>query len=167
MAYLTEQELREALRKTDAVETLASWWPNLERFAREVERLTIGKQQVEVMRFDPATGNIAPHPSSAREYRKFHGNVAWLFNPWTGKRRDPRDIGSDVMGELIVPSSQYEPPQVANSLDPWCAGTRECPACGTTWVAVWPLGADNLECPACGAYHAVRKEDESHEVVKR
>ena len=26
-----------------------------------------------------------------------------MYNPWTGKQRDLRDIGSDVLGELIVP----------------------------------------------------------------
>ena len=53
-----------------------------------------------VMKWDPATNKPSPYPSHAEQYRKYHGNIAWLFNPWTGARRDPRDIGSDVLGHL-------------------------------------------------------------------
>jgi hypothetical protein len=54
-----------------------------------------------LMRFDPVTGIEKPYPSSAEQYRQYHGKVAWLFNPYTGTARDPRDIGSDVLGHLI------------------------------------------------------------------
>lgn len=52
--------------------------------------------------FDPATGKRMAEPVSANEYRKMEGQVAWLYNPWTGEKRDPRDIGTDVFGHLIV-----------------------------------------------------------------
>jgi hypothetical protein len=58
--------------------------------------------QAEVMRFDPATCMPRPYPSHAEQYREWHGKTAWLYNPWTGDLRDPRDIGSDVFGHLIV-----------------------------------------------------------------
>jgi hypothetical protein len=53
------------------------------------------------MIYDPVTGQNNPRPVSAADYREYHGLVAWLYNPWTGKHRDPRDIGSDVQGRLI------------------------------------------------------------------
>lgn len=53
------------------------------------------------MSFDPAYGTETPSPENAEAYRSYHGKVAWLYNPWTGKHRDPRDIGSDVLGYLI------------------------------------------------------------------
>ena len=55
-----------------------------------------------LMQYDPLTGvkgNV--FPSEAEQYRKWHGKVAWLYNPYTGKKRDARDIGSDVFGHLI------------------------------------------------------------------
>lgn len=52
--------------------------------------------------FDPATGKRMTAPVSANEYRRMEGEVAWLYNPWTGDKRDPRDVGTDVLGLLIV-----------------------------------------------------------------
>lgn len=57
--------------------------------------------QNKLMKFDPATNEPKPYPSHAAQYREWHGQVAWLYNPWTGSMRDPRDIGSDVFGLLI------------------------------------------------------------------
>jgi hypothetical protein len=37
----------------------------------------------------------------------------------------------------------------ANVLHTYTHGTAVCDDCGHTWVAVWPLGADELECPKC------------------
>jgi len=54
-----------------------------------------------LMEFDPQDGSKKPYPSHAEQYRKYHGETAFLFNPFTGKRRDPRDVGSDVFGHLI------------------------------------------------------------------
>lgn len=60
--------------------------------------------QSEVMKFDPATGEPRPYPSHAEQWRKWHGHsCAWLFNPWTGGRRDARDVGGDTNGRLIAP----------------------------------------------------------------
>ena len=61
-------------------------------------------QQDKLMEFDPATGDRRPYPSHAEQWRLYHGqSTAWLFNPWTGQRRDARDVGSDVHGLLICP----------------------------------------------------------------
>ena len=57
-----------------------------------------------LMKFDPATGEEMPYPSHATQWRNWHGNAAWLFDPWTGKRRNAYDVGSDVHGLLIVPT---------------------------------------------------------------
>ena len=55
------------------------------------------------MLYDPVEGidKRQPYPSHAAQYRAYHGNVAWLYNPWNGLKIDPRDIGSDVLGLLI------------------------------------------------------------------
>lgn len=57
-----------------------------------------------LMKFDPATGEQRPYPSHAAQWREWHGKTAWLFDPWTGCRRDAMDVGSDVQGLLIVPA---------------------------------------------------------------
>ena len=57
-----------------------------------------------LMKFDPATGEEMPYPSHATQWRNWHGIAAWLFDPWTGKRRNAYDVGSDVHGLLIVPT---------------------------------------------------------------
>ena len=58
--------------------------------------------QDDLMMYNPVSGGNKPYPSHAAQYRKFHGEVAWLFNPWTGERRSAYDVGSDVYGMLIV-----------------------------------------------------------------
>jgi len=60
--------------------------------------------QKTLMKFDPATGEQRPYPSHASQWREWFGKTAWLFDPWTGRRRDARDVGSDLQGLLIVPS---------------------------------------------------------------
>lgn len=57
--------------------------------------------QEALMLYDPATGDKKPYPSHAKQWREYHGKTAWLFNPFSGKRRDAKDIGTDVFGELI------------------------------------------------------------------
>jgi len=42
--------------------------------------------------------------TDAAQWREWHGGTAWLFDPWTGRCRDARDVGSDVHGLLIVPA---------------------------------------------------------------
>lgn len=55
-----------------------------------------------LMSFDPRDGSDMPYPSEVMQFRKYHGVDAWLFNPWTGEKRDTRDIGSDPLGLLLV-----------------------------------------------------------------
>lgn len=62
--------------------------------------------QEQLMRYSPDTGEERPYPSNAKQWREYHGRVAWLYNPWTGEKRDLRDIGSDVFGKLIVPDTE-------------------------------------------------------------
>lgn len=65
------------------------------------------KQQHSLMKFDPATGEPKPYPSHADQWRDWHGKrEAWLFNPWTGTRRDAGDVGSDTFGHLIQPPGE-------------------------------------------------------------
>ena len=60
--------------------------------------------QSETMKFDPATGEPRPYPSHAEQWRRWHGlGCAWLFDPWTGNRRNAFDVGSDINGRLIAP----------------------------------------------------------------
>lgn len=53
------------------------------------------------MKFDPQDGSEKPFPSNTSQYRKYHGDAAFLFNPFSGGRRDARDVGSDLFGHLI------------------------------------------------------------------
>lgn len=65
------------------------------------------KQQHTLMKYDPATGEDKPYPSHAAQWRDWHGHAtAWLFNPWTGEKRDARNIGSDIGGLLIIPPNE-------------------------------------------------------------
>lgn len=63
-------------------------------------------QQDSLMLYSPNNGVPHPYPSHAEQWRKYHGAVAWLFNPWNGTRRDARDIGSDTFGKLIIPPNE-------------------------------------------------------------
>ena len=63
----------------------------------------------QLMRYDPATGTENPYPSHAKQYRQFKGDLAWLFDPWTGARRNASDVGSDLHGLLIVPDGEPAP----------------------------------------------------------
>jgi hypothetical protein len=54
------------------------------------------------MRYDPVTGNYAVRLATPEEYREHYGSVAWLYDPWTGNKRDLRDVGTDPLGKLIV-----------------------------------------------------------------
>lgn len=57
--------------------------------------------QTKPMKYNPINGTEELSHTDALEFRKYHGRIAWLFNPWTGVKRDPRDIGTDVLGYLI------------------------------------------------------------------
>ena len=78
------------------------------------------KQQHTLMKFDPATGAEKPYPSHAEQWREWHGHVmAWLFNPWTGTRRNAGDVGTDVLGRLIRPPDEplYAAPRARSISD--------------------------------------------------
>lgn len=69
------------------------------------------KQQYSMMKIDPATGAKRPYPSHARQWREYHGRVAWVYDPWQNPRELPslrraEDIGSDPFGVLILPSGE-------------------------------------------------------------
>ena len=65
------------------------------------------KQQHTLMKFDPATGEPKPYPSHTEQWRDWHGRATtWLFNPWSGTRRNAGDVGSDAFGFLIVPHGE-------------------------------------------------------------
>lgn len=70
-------------------------------------RVLGGLAQHELMKFDPATGEERPYPSHAAQWRDWTPFTAWIFNPWTGHMRDPRDIYSDPLGLLICPTDNY------------------------------------------------------------
>jgi len=61
-----------------------------------------------LMKYDPATCAEKPYPSSPKEYRAYHGNIAWLYNPYTGVQRNAMDVGSDVLGLLILDEESKE-----------------------------------------------------------
>jgi len=69
------------------------------------EKLRKLRQQETVMQFDPATSEKQPYPSHAQQWRDYHGQTAWLVNPWTGAVRHASDIDSDPFGFLIVQGS--------------------------------------------------------------
>ena len=71
----------------------------------EVNCTNVSRQGA-LLKFDPVDGSKKPYPSSAKQYRSYHGNVAWLYNPWNGKKRNPFDIGNDVFGLLISNSEE-------------------------------------------------------------
>jgi hypothetical protein len=68
----------------------------------------MSKQQSELMKFDPATGDCRPYPSHAGQWREWRGDTAWLFDPWSGRRRRAEDVGSDAFGLLIVARNNIE-----------------------------------------------------------
>jgi len=57
-----------------------------------------------LMQYDPVTGEPRPYPSHAQQWREYHGNAAWLVDPWNGNARNAYDIGSDPFGLLIIPN---------------------------------------------------------------
>lgn len=59
-----------------------------------------------LMIFCPATGIEKPYPSEANQYRDYHGKVAWLYNPYSGCKRDARDVGTDTFGVAIIATSK-------------------------------------------------------------
>jgi len=69
------------------------------------------KGQDKIMQFSPETGEGKPYPSHAQQWRDYHGNMAFLYNPWVGNKRHALDVGSDPFGFGIVAE---EPPKETN-----------------------------------------------------
>lgn len=88
-----------------------------------IDATTVGMQmqQQALMTFDPATGETKPYPSHAEQWREWHGyGTAWLFNPWTGGRRNAGDVGTDVLGRLIQPPTEPLHAAAGNSSNASC-----------------------------------------------
>jgi len=66
----------------------------------DVQDIEIGQKAL--MRYDPRDGSPKPYPSHAKQFRKWHGRDAWLYNPWTGEARHYSNIGTDVTGVAIA-----------------------------------------------------------------
>jgi hypothetical protein len=64
--------------------------------------------QQRLMTYCPAKGTNEPYPSHAAQWREFHGQCAWLWNPWTVRLRDARDVGPDPFGHLILDGSEVK-----------------------------------------------------------
>ena len=56
------------------------------------------------MLFCPFSGEPGPVPDSAHAWREQH-QVVWLFNPWTGERRERMEIERDVDGKRLALTS--------------------------------------------------------------
>jgi hypothetical protein len=69
----------------------------------ETKGVYINSTHTVLMKFDPATGEPNPTPNDPAQWRAMNGSTAFMYNPYTGKLRDARDVGSDVFGHLIVP----------------------------------------------------------------
>ncbi len=74
----------------------------------EEEGAEVGSKELQgqekIMLFDPFTGwsDMLPTPCHAAQSREFHGLMAWMYNPWTGEKRNPGDIATDIMGSGIL-----------------------------------------------------------------
>lgn len=62
------------------------------------------------LRLDPFTGERLANIITAAQAREQQPSAAWLFDPWSGRRRSAGDVFTDPKGELIVP---VEVPAVA------------------------------------------------------
>jgi len=55
------------------------------------------------LKYSPITGHRYERSDMTAEgCRKAYPIASWIFNPWTGQRRDERDVESDPQGLLIV-----------------------------------------------------------------
>lgn len=64
-------------------------------------------QQSTPLRFHPTTGRpfVGQNPLAA-EFRSTTFSGFWIYDPWTGKRREQSDIETDHHGKLIVPDGE-------------------------------------------------------------
>lgn len=69
--------------------------------ALEVVSLTV-KPIRSLMLFCPITGEKYPYPSTPEQFRMVYSGRVWYYNPYSGTKRDSRDIESDPCGFGIV-----------------------------------------------------------------
>lgn len=64
-------------------------------------------QQSTPLRFHPTTGRpfVGQNPLAA-EFRSTTFSGFWVYDPWTGHKRDPRDIEMDHHGKMIIPAGE-------------------------------------------------------------
>ena len=62
------------------------------------------------LRIDPYTGQAMSSAMMADDAREQNPSAAWLFDPWSGRRRTAGDVFTDPMGMLIVPVDPIDPP---------------------------------------------------------
>lgn len=73
-----------------------------EAFLREEKG---GEVQTKEMLYCPMMGTREPVPDTATAWREEHGH-AWVFNPWTGRRRTPIEIEQDPQGRVLIPPGE-------------------------------------------------------------
>lgn len=71
-----------------------------------VPRNNVMVPQNTLMRFRPTDRLPYPYPSRASDFREYHGDHPWFYNPWTGLHRDDKDVAADPFGHLIVPHGE-------------------------------------------------------------
>lgn len=67
--------------------------------------------QTTPLRRDPFTGEKLSSTFTADDARAQNPSAAWLFDPWSGRRRSAGDVFTDPMGMLIVPVEVVDAPE--------------------------------------------------------
>lgn len=88
----------------------------------------MGKQQSTPLKFSPYNGEEISTVNPAEEWRR--AGIRWGFNPWTGAKRDMRDVESDRSGLLIIPPG--EPVYADDDYE------QRCPDCGMQFLLYNP-----------------------------
>ena len=58
------------------------------------------------MPYSPIDGTPLSAGRDHEEYRTCYPSRLWYFNPWTGEKRDPRDVDSDPTAVLLLPPGE-------------------------------------------------------------
>jgi len=104
-----------------------------------------------IIDLSPVDGCVMARRYTAQEYRRRHPGHIWYFNPWSGTRRDSRDIASDPTGQLIISPGMLLRPYVQESAPP-DQSERIALLEGLLREATVVLGNDAEEMRACGYY---------------
>ncbi len=70
-----------------------------------------------LMLYDPATNFATPYPSEANQYREYHPNKAWLYNPYTGIQRTSEELADDIFGVKLESNKTEVVPAVVESVE--------------------------------------------------